>query len=521
VTSNLENILKTIWPKIKEKHFFPEIQDPELIEGNENIGLDIVRKKISISKKFVEKMIEVVEPQEVMEALLDHALSHYLYCPWDFSTHLMLYVEAKKVLKNKAMAHKVTDYFMDIVVDIHCYTTKETPLPKLYQRLKKKAFGSAIDAMYQKIWDVDLGVMGYEDIARKLSRLPYLDRGRWRESIIRFAKMVRPLLELDETDEEVLVGGGGRLDGHKIDQYILTELEQGIRDLALDAEGPSEFREIVEDFDDDLLDALQSRDDAMGLGQGRGIDADIFYYMNLADKHALPVRKAPMKKSGALYPHQHTPWEVSGPFQDIDLWTSFGKILPGITQTWKRLEGEVFGRQEDIPDCIVIIDSSGSMVNPRARCSYAVLGAACAVDAYLRNGVQVAAYNFSDAQANGRQITSYSRNRQEIYRTLCHYFGGGTQLNVEDIGSLQTEEFPDIFLITDMQITNLEILTDYFMGCENRVTAVHIGSNKHVETFRRSMALNKNIAIYAVEKEEHIPRIVLGKIREYLYSESP
>jgi hypothetical protein len=521
VTSDIRDILREIWPRIREDHLFPELPAPDLAEGDQHVGLDINRKRIFISKKFVDKMRDVLEPQEVLEGLLDHAISHYLYCPWDFSTHLRLYVEAKRVLGNKERAQKVTDYFMDIVADTHCFSRKETPLPKIYRRLKRQPMDRVVHAMYQKIWGIDLGVKGYEDVSRKLSRLPYLDRSRWGESIRRFARVVRPVLESDESRDEVLgLSGGGRLDSHKIEQYTWEEIEQGLKDLALDMDGPSEFREIVQDFEDEILNALQSRDDAMGRGQGHAIDADIFYYMKLAERHALPVRKTPMKKSGALYPHHHTPWEVGGPFHDIDPWTSFGKIMPGITQTWKRLEGEVFGRQEDIPDCIVIIDSSGSMINPQDRCSYAVLGAACAVDAYLRNGAKVAAYNFSDAQANGRQITPYSRHRQDIYRTICRYFGGGTQLDVGDIEDLQTEDAPDIFLITDMQITNLEILTDYFNECENRVTAVHVGNNRHVETFRRSMALNKNIGIYAVEKEEHIPRIVLGKIREYLYAAS-
>lgn len=88
---------------------------------------------------------------------------------------------------------------------------------------------------------------------------------------------------------------------------------------------------------------------------------------------------------------------------------------------------------------------------------------------------------------------------------------------VEDIEALQTDKDPDIFLITDMQITNLEILIQYFNDCKNRVTAVHIGDNKHVQRFRNSMALRKNVAVHAVEKKEDIPRIVLGKIWEYLY----
>jgi uncharacterized protein with von Willebrand factor type A (vWA) domain len=228
-----------------------------------------------------------------------------------------------------------------------------------------------------------------------------------------------------------------------------------------------------------------------------------------------------MEKSGSLYPHHHIPWEVGSPFQDIDPWTSFGKIMPGITQTWKRHEGLVFSLEEGIPDCMVMIDSSGSMTDPKKNLSYAVLGAACACDAYLRNDAKVAVYNFSDAYSGGRRIQTYTDERKKIYRTLCHYFGGGTLLRVEDIESLQTDRLPDIFLITDMQITNLEILVKYFSESKNRVTAVHIGDNKQVQSFRHLTSVHKNIGMYAVERKEDIPGIVLGKIREYLYAVKP
>jgi hypothetical protein len=242
--------------------------------------------------------------------------------------------------------------------------------------------------------------------------------------------------------------------------------------------------------------------------------------MKLAENYSLPIRRKPMRKSGSLYPHHHLPWEVGRPVQDIDPWTSFGKIMPGITQTWHRDEGEVFGREEGVPDCILMIDSSGSMTNPCRELSYALLGAACAVDAYLRNEAQAAVYNFSDADAGGSRILPYSDNRREIYHTLCHYFGGGTRLRVETIEMLQRETVPDIFLITDMQITNLQRLIQYFNECKHRVTAVHIGQNKHVQEFRRSLDLNANVSIFAVEQKRDIPRIVLGQIREYFYSPS-
>jgi hypothetical protein len=85
---------------------------------------------------------------------------------------------------------------------------------------------------------------------------------------------------------------------------------------------------------------------------------------------------------------------------------------------------------------------------------------------------------------------------------------------------LQRDTVPDIFLITDMQITNLQRLIQYFIRCKNRVTAVHIGHNQHVQEFRRSLDLNANVSIFAVEDKKDIPRIVLGQIREYFFSPS-
>jgi len=514
--SKLDRLLKEVWPKVRERHFFPELPEPDCVGGEDRVGLDIKDKKISISENFVEGLSPFIQTREVMEGLLDHAISHYMYCPWDLSSHLRLYGEAKKVLKNKEMAQKATDYFMDVVADTNCVLQRETPLPKVYRHLKRDNLDEAIHALYQKIWGVDFGIKGHEEISKKLSRLPYLDKSLWHKSIRRFARVIQSLLE--EEDEEDTVSRPNPMGSHSLQQYSSQEIEQGLKDLARDSGGPSDFQELLSDFQDEILEAMEPTESSMGLGQGRSLEADTLYYMKLAENYSLPVRKKPMKKSGSLYPHHHSPWEVGKPYQDIDPWTSFGKIMPGITQTWQRMEGEVFSREEGTPDCIIIIDSSGSMVNPRKNLSYAVLGAACACDAYLRNDVKVAVYNFSDAQAGGCLVLPYTRKRKEIYRALCHYFGGGTRLLMEEIEGLQSEQVPDIFLITDMQITNLELLIEYFNRCENRVTAVHIGENSQAKVFQRSVAVRNNVSVYAVEKREDIPRIVLGKVREYLLS---
>lgn len=513
---SFDEIIGTIWPRVRKRHFYPKLPVPTYSDSTKRVGLEIKGKQIDISMTFVQEMSERLEPEVVIEGLLDHALSHYRFCPWNFTTHLMLYREAKQVLKDKGMARKATDCFMDVVADTRCMSETDTPLPRLYRHMQWENLDEVVCSLYQQIWRRDLGAGGHEEMTARLARIPYLDRRHWHTSIRRFAMVIHPLLEEEELSGQLqqpnLMGS------HNLTQYSVKEMEQGLKQLAADINNPSEFKEIFHDFEKEITETLQGQGQNMGRGRSFPLDADTLYYMKRAENTFLPVRKRPMKKSGSLYPHQHIPWEIGKPFQDIDPWTSFGIIMPGITQMWQRREGDVYGRGEGTPDCMVIIDSSGSMANPSEQLSFAVLGAACACDAYLRNDAMVAVYNFSDASAGDLKVLPYSNNRREIYGALCLYFGGGTSLSLEEIEMLQKQPVPDIFLISDMQITNAELFTRYFSDSKNRITAVLIGKNKYTEAFRHSMAFHPNVGIFNVEKADDIPGIVIGQVREYLYS---
>ncbi|MDY6971101.1 MAG: hypothetical protein SV775_02115, partial [Thermodesulfobacteriota bacterium] len=502
----------------RKKHFFPELPDPVISDSLGRVALELRSKHITLSQSFVEEAAKHLPVEEVIEALLDHGVAHYTYCPWDFHTHLSLYQEAKKVLADKELARKSTDCFMDVVADTHCFREKDTPIPDLYRHMERGILEEAIHALYQRIWGTDLNVRGNEEISRRLSRIFYLDRRRWSDSIHRFSIIIQPLLELDRQFSSS--ENSNSMGENNFGNYSYEEVDQGLKEFAMSSGGPGEFKEVVEDFKDELKEMGYEGHGKIGLGIGASVDADVLYYMKIAENYSLPIRKTTVEKSGFLYPFGHSPWELGKPFRDIDPWTSFGKVMPGITQVWERKDGDFCGEDEGTPNCIIMIDSSGSMTNPSQQLSYAVLGAACASDAYLSNDASVAVFNFSDANANSQRILDYTRDRTEIYNTICHYFGGGTKLDFKDIESLQGPSRPDIFIITDMLITNLDALISYFNGLDNRVTAVHTGENERVRQFKKSLGDRKNVSIYSVQEKKDIPRIVLGKITEYFGSAS-
>jgi len=532
---NYQSIIEKIWPQLKKKHLYPEIPMPRIrettnskqgeAEENEGVGLEMKEKQMTINGPFVSRMRDKMPEQRVIEALLDHGITHYTFCPWDFHTHLMLYAEAKKVTGDKELAKQVANYFIDIIADTHCVKKQFTEIPELHRNLTKGNVEEVIAFLYQKIWGVDLGISpskmsgkGHGDVVRRLARIPYLDRSRWGESIKKFARSLKPLL-VEEQKEQGQRGGKGDRNPqgeHDLNHYSNEEIDQGLRDYAKQTMVLSEFKDVVEDFSDELKGAGYGMEGGMGRGQGNPIDADVLFYMKLAENYSIPLKKTPLEEKGSLHPHSHSPWEIGSPYQDVDIWTSFGKIMPGITQIWTKKEGKGRGEGEGSPDCLIAIDSSGSMINPRKSLSYAVLGAACATNAYLQNNSKVAVYNFSDAPMGGKDILDYNDRREDIYRVLCKYFGGGTALDLEDLMPLiRGRKNLDFFIITDMKITNLETLIGFFGQIQNRITAVHIGDNPYAARFEKAVEKKKNISIYTVKRKEDIPHIVLGKIRDY------
>jgi hypothetical protein len=513
----IEKIIQKVWPKVRRKHLFPQISSPKVIEGGEDVALEIKSKQLLISNSFFEKLKQTMKSEEIVEAILDHGVTHYMYCPWDFHTHLTLYNEAKKVVKKKEMAQRATTHFMDVVADTYCVKEKDTKIPTLYKNIPKTGMHEVLFSLYEKIWGVDLGSKSHDERVNRLSRIPYLDRKRWAESIKKFTKVIEDILEEDlENEQDTPQRAPNPLGEHSLDNYSLEEIDRGLREFASAVEDLQEFKETVEDFKGEL-DEKGYASGGMGRGRGTPIDANLLYYMKLAENYTLPIRKLPIKKTGDLHPHSHKPWELGKPFADIDIWTSFGKIMPGITQIWTKREGETYGELEGTPDGLIIIDSSGSMINPRERLSYAVLGAACACNAYLKNESRVAVYNFSDALRGNKIVLDFNHEKEQIYQAICRYFGGGTALDLNDVQYLLTRvNNTDIFIITDMQITNLEKLIEFFNRIDNRVTAVHLGQNVHTTRFREGTDKKKNISLFTIKNKEDIPKIVLGKVKEYL-----
>jgi hypothetical protein len=519
----IQEVLEEIRPSLVQRHLYLDLPPFDLREGKEWAGVTVLGGRVRINPRFCERLGEHISPRETLTALLDHVLDHRVYAPAGAGTYLTLYSRAKKLFRRKEKALTLLDAFLEVVVDTYRMKwDKETPLPHLYRALLQASGISPLQVtlgcLRQRIWGQDLGVSGFEEIVDPLSQIPYLDPGQWKRSLLEFAIPLRDLIEEEYHP----------FHPHSLLAFLPREVSRGLRDFSQEVKNPSAFREVLWDFQGELLamgllehplSGILSprRGEAVGRGKGDPQDADILFYMKRAERFHLPVEKLRIEKDGSLYPLSHVPWETGRPVQDLDYWNSLGiRILPGITQVWKREESEVLERREEVPDCLIALDSSGSMPNPARETSYAVLGACCAADAYLRNGAEVAVVNFSDALEGDEKIQGYTRDRRAIYTALCRYFQGGSAPDLQGIRTLLSGRKADLLMITDMAIDNLQEMIEYLKGVENRVTVLYLGPNEYSRVFQREVEGRPHITVYSVVSQEDIPKIVLGKIKRDL-----
>jgi hypothetical protein len=223
-------------------------------------------------------------------------------------------------------------------------------------------------SLYQDIWGVDLGCppsgkrkKAREAVIRRLTRIPYLDRTRWPESMQRFARSIKPLLLEQQEEEKGGTGKGDKnpLGDHDLNHYSHEEIDQGLRDYARKSMALPEFREVVEDLADELKE-LATAWKGHGTRPREPSRCRHPFYMKLAEL-PLPVRKTIVEKKGSSSPLPFS-WDRV-PLPRCGCVTSFGKIMPGITQIWKKREGRE-GKVEGVPDCLIAVDF-WQMINPK------------------------------------------------------------------------------------------------------------------------------------------------------------
>src|SRR5262249_39553713 len=83
--------------------------------------------------------------------------------------------------------------------------------------------------------------------------------------------------------------------------------------------------------------------------------------------------------------------------------------------------------------------------------------------------------------------------------------------DLDELRRTEPHSTPDLLLITDMQLTNLEDVTTYLAQVEGRITVIHIGENNATDRFRAATQHHPRLQIFTVVERQDIPRSSSGR----------
>jgi vacuolar-type H+-ATPase subunit F/Vma7 len=523
--AELQTIASEQWRKIRRKYGNPNL--PEPIVGDDGFKgtsvhtsfINLEDKQTHISESFVKMLQELgVEPEDSIEAIEEHEINHHVFCPWDLATHLRFYKEVKPITEDQKKTWHAVNLFEDVVLNTNVVGTGQSKLPILYRAMPKEGVDRVVAGLYERTWkhEMNVGKLSRDEAeaADRLAELPYLARAEWNATAPQFASLVLPFLKQPPGSGGAC--GHGGLDGYTEEDKIKA-MKQLIKEMP-----KGEFQELMEDFEGEMEKAVERYvgKDKGGIVPREAKKGDLLYYMLTADNHSIYINKKPVKKSGNLFPNETREWEAGEPVAEINPFASFGKIgIPGITKKWVHTDIAGSHEGQDVPDLTLLVDSSGSMVDPSEELSYAVLGAGVAADSYLRKGRDVAVYNFGHAQMGQELVVPFTRDRKAIYSGLVHYFDApDTTIDTAKVRKLaEGRDKPDVILISDMQITNAGDVIKYISEGSNRFTMVHIGGTQQTAQNLRKAVDSKKATVYPVTRVEDIPKIIVGKVAGDVY----
>lgn len=464
------NADKDLWNVVLKLWMFPRVAEPVIHKtkeessreiGDEIAGFSFRNHSIHISKPNLEQRAGI----ECLPVILKHEVGHYALAPYSLGRMLLLNFEAGQVLKGssekvpKADAQLVQNLFTDLIVNTYIAQKDSAgmeDLVEMYQNLnrgdeEKGKLWQLYMRAYEHILDTKKGMLAgnvdnatdKDAIAIKNLVLDDLcNSARWQKKIRKFASIVKDYLPENQGIEFALIDN--------------PDLEKELRKLGYapgmpENKMPPEIRKIIREMSKEISnDKFKKLAAEFGFGSPSTINKWI--YEAVASGYSVSLPEV-MTQSGELYPHSPTEWEAGDDPEELDVPYSFGEsgvLVPGLTtQKWRHRESTSWKPNKEHVDLAIVLDTSGSMADPRKMISYAHLSAMVVGDSALNTGNKVAFINF--AGEGDMRVTKHTEDRTLLHDEMMKYFGSGTCFPTTKLIDLisSRRKKQHLFVITD------------------------------------------------------------------------
>ena len=118
----LIEIARDMFNKALEDFFYPPISEPRIIynpRGRDGFYIDPENDwKTTLNVNLVPKNLTLDEVKMFLRFVSRHEIGHYIICPYDLVTSILIISAAKKVVKSYEIAMFIANFFADVIDDV-------------------------------------------------------------------------------------------------------------------------------------------------------------------------------------------------------------------------------------------------------------------------------------------------------------------------------------------------------------------------------------------------------------------
>ncbi|MFX0152837.1 MAG: hypothetical protein ACFFAJ_18795 [Candidatus Hodarchaeota archaeon] len=545
-------LAKIAWSKALKEFYYPPLNEPNYVFDYthlEGFYIDPENKwQITMNLANTPLFKDNQEFIDYFYIISLHEVSHYQIIPYDGLINAKL-LRAAMMHVNQNFAPIIVNIFADLIIDTKLFQKYPNliiwEMKVTYKHIKNKGSISNLTKFlfraYEKMWNKDVlndetlkEMDSLAEMVIKVIMKDFEDESTWEKKVTLVAKYLNSLIK----DTFTLIGTRGLLDKNKekrkspggafieVPKDVLEVMDNPLENKNSDKlkEGnEDELRQKSEEFAKDI-----PYSEFGGPARQAGILIDgsalATWYRGLA-KNLIEIKIYEEKLGGQLpvYPEV---WRIGDRIEELDIVQSLLNspvMIPNITtRKWAYMEGPGHLVEKQIPDLLIVLDSSGSMGwnytsrSARGKGPYhtALVAAFASLHYAASKGAKYSVINFS----NRADICQWTSDYKKAEKVLLRYQGGGTFLPIKEIANQcdNADRKSLIFIITDFGIYNWSKAKKIMIDLAekgHRIVGFFIGSTKiPKEKFKN---LLDKVTFYGIGNPKDLINLVIKEVKKH------
>ncbi len=490
-------------------YYYPSLPTPNLIfDYSKKTGffIDFESYQITLNLANTHDIILTQEYHDYFFSLSLHEISHYVFCPYDNFTNMILLNSVLEAKVHQYFAPIIVNIFSDLLIDFKNHQffpqimewemqkhIKENETPEQFKKASK--LWKILIHCYEILWDIQFiqslhSDTQIHDVCSKICKLiisSVENEDIWSKNLKKIAKLLKPILKEECSLKENL---RNKISSDSSNHSQTGESQQFLENpLQIPDDVKESFGDLTQTIDYNRAKSEESEEVQNSKDKGRTIDDDFenfarnhefgrfqavaqLYGINDSrEKQAIWYRsqaknllkfEITIQKPGGSIPVSIEKWRLGDPLEDLDIVQSLISspiLIPNVTtKKWNYLLGPGTKIHEQLPDLMIVLDSSGSMDwnfhNDKISGKFhvALLASFAALHYSLSQGSYAAVINFSEKTRS----TKWSNDIHYLEKHLLDYQGSGTILPSQKMINLakKADSKSCILVITDFEIQN-------------------------------------------------------------------